>query len=51
MGNLASCQACGSDKTLKSDWSDSDSNQQSEYYKNADSQPEEVDVQVREGNV
>lgn len=48
MGNSTSCKACGSDKTLKSDGSESDPNQQSEYYKYADSLPEEVDFQVRE---
>ncbi|XP_054865773.1 ankyrin-3 isoform X17 [Amphiprion ocellaris] len=37
MGNAATCQACGSDKALKTTGSVNDINQQSDYYQAADS--------------
>ncbi|XP_075318912.1 uncharacterized protein ank2a isoform X3 [Odontesthes bonariensis] len=40
MGNAATCKACGSDKALKPNGSDSDLDQHADYYKPANSGPE-----------
>lgn len=49
MGNAASCQACGSDKTLKTAGSENDLNHHNDYYRAADSGPEADDPLVRGG--
>lgn len=51
MGNGASCQACGSDKTLQSSESDRDSHNQTEYYGAALPGSDADDNLVRGGSV
>ncbi len=49
MGNAATCQACGSDKALKTSGSDNDLNHHTDYYGAADSRSEVDDSLVRGG--
>jgi len=49
MGNAATCKACGSDKALKPNGSDSNLDQHTDYYKAADSGPEVDYLLVRGG--
>lgn len=47
MGNAASCKPCGSGRSLKTKGDDGDSDQQSDYYKVADSGSDMDDILVR----